>query len=108
VLAAYVAAGGSVQDAAEARGHPAERDVDSDQELEADAFAGSILIPTRYDTDLARIAALAEVQAFARRIQVPPGIVVGRLQRDGKLGRDVGNRLRDRLRVGADGGIERV
>lgn len=85
-----------------------DRDVDSSQELEADAFAGNLLIPTRYDAELGRIATLAEVQAFARRIQVPPGIVVGRLQRDGQLGRDVGNRLRHRLRVRPDGGIERV
>jgi len=85
-----------------------DRDVDSSQELEADAFAGNLLIPARYDAELGRIVTLAEVQALARKLQVPPGIVVGRLQRDGKLGRDVGNRLRHRLRVRPDGGIDRA
>ena len=85
-----------------------DRDGDGRQEQEADAFAGNVLIPGRFEPELHAIATLAEVQAFARRIQVPPGIVVGRLQREKRLGRDVGNWLRHRLRVRPDGGIERV
>jgi HTH-type transcriptional regulator / antitoxin HigA len=64
---------------------------------EADEFAGRILIPQRYETELRAIATLAEVQAFARKLRLPPGIVVGRLQRDGVLSHDVGNRFRRRF-----------
>jgi HTH-type transcriptional regulator/antitoxin HigA len=85
-------------------------DLDTDDQLEreADAFAGGLLIPTRYDGELRTIVTLAEVQAFARKIRVPPGIIVGRLQRDRRLGRDVGNRLRHRLWVDSTGAIKRV
>lgn len=76
-------------------------------EVEANAFAASILIPPRHEAELRRIRTLAEVQAFARSVDVPPGIVVGRLQRDGQIGRDVGNRLRHRLRL-TDQGFERI
>ena len=85
-----------------------DRDTDDIQEQEADAFAGAVLIPARYEAELRTIDTLAEVQAFARKIQVPPGIVVGRLQRDRRLGRDVGNRFRHRLRVDVTGAIERI
>lgn len=84
-----------------------DRDSEDRQELEADAFAGTLLIPARYDAELRAIATLAEVQAFARKLQLPPGIVVGRLQTEGTLGRDVGNRLRHRLKV-RDGAIDRA
>lgn len=77
-------------------------------EDEADAFAAAALIPRSFERDLATISTLAEVQAFARKAHVPPGVVVGRLQTEGRLPRDVGNRFRHRLRLSADGGVERI
>lgn len=85
-----------------------DRGSDDAQEVEADSLAASILIPQRHHAELRRVQTLAEVQAFARRVALPPGIVVGRLQKDGQLGREVGNRLRHRLQLGADGTLDRV
>jgi HTH-type transcriptional regulator/antitoxin HigA len=79
-----------------------------DQEVAADAFAATLLIPARYDSELMRITTLSQVQGFARKIDLPPGIVVGRLQREKRLGRDVGNGFRHQLRLAADGSLERV
>ena len=60
--------------------------VDGEDEDQADAFAGSWLISS---ADAARLAAVPKtnqgVQTFARQIGVAPGIVVGRMQKDGLL-----------------------
>lgn len=74
-----------------------------DAEHDADTFAGRVLIPPRYEPELLELETLAEVQTFARRVKLPPGIVVGRLQREGRLDHAVGNRLRHRLRLASDG-----
>jgi HTH-type transcriptional regulator/antitoxin HigA len=82
---------------------------DTEAEKEADAFAGSLLIPTRFEAELRNISTLAEVQAFARKARIPPGIVVGRLHRDRLLDHAVGNRLRHRLKIDAhSGAIQRT
>ena len=60
--------------------------IDGADEDEADAFAGNWLISP---ADGARLGILPRtiggVQAFAKRIGVAPGIVVGRMQKDGLL-----------------------
>ena len=60
--------------------------IDGADEDEADAFAGNWLISP---ADSARLEILPKttggVQAFAKRIGVAPGIVVGRMQKDGLL-----------------------
>ena len=51
-------------------------------EQEANAWAADKLIPPRHATDLACLYDKASVCAFASRVGVHPGIVVGRLQHD--------------------------
>ncbi len=67
-------------------------------EDEANAFASSILIPTRYEWRLAALTHLDAAQAFAREIGVPAAVVIGRLQHEGILDYRVGNGLRRRLK----------
>ena len=74
------------------------------EEQEADEFASNMLIPKRYEADLYRIRTLGEAQAFARRLAIPPAIVVGRLQHEGLLAQRVGNRLRRRFALVAEPG----
>ena len=52
-------------------------------EREANAFAGNFLIPPREAGQLDKLWSKKSVVAFARSIGVAPGIVVGRLQREG-------------------------
>lgn len=72
---------------------------DKTTEDEANAFAASFLIPRRYEGDLPLLQSLDEVSAFAERIGIAPGIVVGRLQNDGILGWNQGNGLKKRFRL---------
>ena len=51
-------------------------------EQEANAWAADKLIPPRHATDLACLHDKASVYAFASKVGVHPGIVVGRLQHD--------------------------
>lgn len=70
-----------------------------EQEAEADAFASEALIPqSSYDAFLRRTPALsaAAVIRFADLQSVAPGIVVGRLQHEGKLPHSTLNHLRAR------------
>jgi HTH-type transcriptional regulator / antitoxin HigA len=64
-------------------------DNDEKQEREADEFAAGLLIPReRYHEFLATRSgplSKAKVLRFAKELGVHPGIVVGRLQKDGKL-----------------------
>lgn len=56
------------------------------EELEADEFARHILMPPRFDPELAALlphCSKADVVGLAKRIGVPPGVVVGRLHRMG-------------------------
>ncbi len=60
----------------------------TDEEKEADRFARNILIPPKYESDLRTLGprvSAEKVRAFARRVGIAPGIVVGRLQREGLL-----------------------
>jgi plasmid maintenance system antidote protein VapI len=59
-------------------------DQDKDEmELEADKFARDILIPPSKAAGLVGLRSHVDIRAFAHSIGVAPGIVVGRLQRDG-------------------------
>lgn len=71
-----------------------------EQERCANEFARDFLIPPR---DYARIAksgtlSLNEIKKFAREIGIAPGIVVGRLQFDGRMPRKNGNGLKQRFK----------
>jgi Plasmid maintenance system antidote protein len=59
------------------------------EELQADLFARETLIPSsRYDPYINRADFRPEaVRSFAKELDISPGIVVGRLQRDGHVGR---------------------
>lgn len=64
--------------------------LDETSEREADAFAGDLLIPPAQVKRLASIArngpvSAAQVQGVATEIGVAPGIVVGRMQKEGWL-----------------------
>jgi HTH-type transcriptional regulator/antitoxin HigA len=54
--------------------------VESEQEKEADCWAREFLIPTRYDEELPLLRSKQAVIEFAKKIDIHPGIVVGRLQ----------------------------
>ena len=55
-------------------------------EAQANKFAAGLLIPPRYHSELFEIPkSRAGVEAFARKVGVAPGIVVGRMQHEGIL-----------------------
>lgn len=62
-------------------------------EQEADAFASQILIPRSAEPDLSTLDTSQEVEQFADRIGIAPGIVVGRLQHGGRWPYNRGNEL---------------
>lgn len=72
---------------------------DNKYENEANQFAAQFLIPRRYETELLSIRTLSEVPDFAEKVGVPPGVVVGRLQREKVFTYAVGNKLRRRFKL---------
>ena len=71
--------------------------LDGKNEEEADAFARDFLINPKDASTLPFLAQnRATVSAFARRVGVAPGIVVGRMQHDGHLPRNYLNKLKVR------------
>ena len=73
------------------------------KEDEANAFARDFLIPADAYAEFIRrqggnISA-ASILAFAREVEIAPGIVVGRLQKDGHVPWSMHNRLKIRLRL---------
>jgi addiction module HigA family antidote len=70
-------------------------------EEEANKFAGDFLIPTNeFETFVSEARGsftAARVRSFADRIEIDPGIVVGRLQHEGLVGFDQLDNLRIRL-----------
>ena len=73
-----------------------EDSADDKEEREADSFARDFLIPpSDYEKFLRRRSvSCVEIERFARALGIAPGIVVGRLQYDGKLRRDSCNDLK--------------
>lgn len=77
------------------------------KEEEADAFARDFLIPpdaySQFVTAQGASFSAAAIVEFARKIGVSPGIVVGRLQKDGHIPWSMHNRLKLGLRLVATG-----
>jgi HTH-type transcriptional regulator/antitoxin HigA len=71
------------------------------KEQEADRFARDLLIPHELAPELGRLSSLAAMKAFADRIGVSPGVVVGRLQHDRLIGFHVGQSLKIRYTLDA-------
>ena len=74
-------------------------DDNPEEEAEADRFAGRFLIPEEEYRTFAnsQSQAKAAVRAFASSVGIHPGVVVGRLQRDGVIPRSHMNDLRRRF-----------
>jgi HTH-type transcriptional regulator / antitoxin HigA len=74
--------------------------MDEDKEEEADRFASGFLIPKQEYTRFVKERSFSKVniQSFASKLGVAPGIVVGRLQHDKHLPESHCNELKMRLR----------
>jgi HTH-type transcriptional regulator/antitoxin HigA len=70
---------------------------DDPREHDANHFAATLLIPESYDEELQGLVSYRSVERFADQIGIAPGIVVGRLQREGIIGYDQFNGLKQRL-----------
>ena len=68
------------------------------EEDEANTWAGNHLIPSRYTPELSGLGSKAAVKAFASKIGIHPGIVVGRLQHDKLLSFRHMNNLKESFR----------
>jgi Zn-dependent peptidase ImmA (M78 family)/transcriptional regulator with XRE-family HTH domain len=66
-------------------------------EREADRLSRNVLIPTSRIGELALLKGRLGIQTFARSIRVSPGIVVGRLQKDGLMSHKFCNNLKVKL-----------
>ncbi len=66
-------------------------------EDEANEFAASWLIPKRFEPELRRLRTMDEIQSFAERLEIAPGIVVGRLQKESILDWSQGNKLKRKV-----------
>jgi HTH-type transcriptional regulator / antitoxin HigA len=75
-----------------------------EQEVEADNFARNLLIPPnalqKFITG--NLFTDAALRRFAEEIGIAPGIVVGRLQHDGKIAYNIGNNLKARYEWAQD------
>jgi HTH-type transcriptional regulator / antitoxin HigA len=80
------------------------KNLSDEAEDEANDFAASLLIPKRFEPELRELRSLAEIQAFANRLDIAPGIVVGRLQREEILKWSQGNRLKRQFRFAEEDG----
>lgn len=74
-----------------------DRGAHSGVEQEADAFASQVLIPRRHEAELGELVTLPDVEEFANRLGIAPGIVVGRLQHDERWPYNRGNDLKQRF-----------
>ena len=70
---------------------------DGSLEQEANEFAGELLIPDKYAGRLQLLRSLDDVRSFAQEIDIAPGIVVGRLHREGLWGYNKGHGLIQKL-----------
>ncbi len=70
---------------------------DDEHEERANRFAANHLIPAHYASGLPRLRTWSAVESFAQEIGIAPGIVVGRLQREGILRHNQLNGLRRRF-----------
>jgi HTH-type transcriptional regulator/antitoxin HigA len=73
---------------------------ENQQELEANTWAGNILIPGEYRFDLLELRSREEILEFSQRINIHPGIVIGRLQHEGQISyQSVLNRLKHSFEI---------
>ncbi|MFV2172727.1 ImmA/IrrE family metallo-endopeptidase [Actinomadura sp. LOL_016] len=70
-------------------------------EREADEFARDLLIPPKEAARLPSLRTLSAIERFAAEIDIAPGIVVGRMQREGLLSYRFGNRLKEDIELDA-------
>jgi hypothetical protein len=71
---------------------------DTPEEREADRFAADCLIPrSEYERLIDEPLSVARIVAFAGRLGIAPGVVVGRLQHERRLPFNSGNQLKRRL-----------
>lgn len=70
---------------------------DDTLEWEADRAARNALIPASRAEELPQLKGRPKILAFAKSVRVSPGIVVGRLQRDGLLSHKFCNNLKVKL-----------
>jgi HTH-type transcriptional regulator/antitoxin HigA len=70
---------------------------DGSLEAAANAFAGELLIPHEHWSRLGLLNSLDDVRLFAQDIDISPGIVVGRLHREGLWGYEKGHGLIQKL-----------
>jgi addiction module HigA family antidote len=71
----------------------------SQKEIEANVFASKLLIPeNEYKSFVKNVDRMfvknSDIESFAIKIGIAPGIVVGRMQHDDKLDKDRGNKLK--------------
>jgi HTH-type transcriptional regulator/antitoxin HigA len=78
---------------------PGDASVEDPLEQEANRFAAEVLIPRQHDRQLRTLRSLSAVRAFADELGLAPGIVVGRLHRDGIIRYEVGQHLKRRLEL---------
>lgn len=80
--------------------HVESDDLTDDREVEADRFARDTLIPPDQYAAFVAAGAFTEpsVREFAKNLGIAPGLVVGRLQRDGHLDKSHLNNLKKSLR----------
>jgi HTH-type transcriptional regulator/antitoxin HigA len=71
-------------------------------EDEANDFSSSYLIPKKFESELAELHSEESIREFAKRLGIAPGIVVGRLQKDGILDWSQQNSLKKRLKFADD------
>lgn len=68
-------------------------------EDEANVFAQRMLIPADDEDRLRELQTEEQIRLFAEELALPPGVVVGRLQREGIVPYSFGNRLRRKLQI---------
>lgn len=79
--------------------------LDPEKEREADEFARDFLIPPEYTDELESLRSEPGIRRFATKIGIHPGIVVGRLQKEGILSWKALNDLKQRYDWGDDGSV---
>lgn len=75
---------------------------DDERERQANRFAANALIPAGHQGELRRLTQYGLVEAFAARLGIAPGIVVGRLQREGIIKYNQFNGLKQKLEWAED------
>lgn len=75
----------------------------SKEEEEANEWARNILIPEEYKYDICSLKYKDEIDSFSKKINIHPGIVVGRLQYDGQIDhKSQLNKLKERFSISDD------